>query len=72
MMAEVITHRSAENRQYVRQLLGRKQPGFAALLELALILAEWELWSPDLTAASAGTSLPWAGLDNLTGRLGSR
>ena len=57
-MAEVITQRSAENRQYVRQLLSRKQLGFAALLELALILAERELRSPDLTAASAGTSPP--------------
>jgi crotonobetainyl-CoA:carnitine CoA-transferase CaiB-like acyl-CoA transferase len=108
MMAEVVMQRSAENRQFVRQLLRRKQPGFAVVLELALMLAERNLRSPrlteptsapltggdlyahratiaallspwfdrrtlaDLTAAFAGTSVPWARLHDRTGRPGSR
>ena len=42
-MARVITQQSAENMEYVRGLLGEKQPGFSAALELALMLAELEL-----------------------------
>lgn len=42
-MAEVITRQSADNMQYVRRLLRQKQPGVAATLELALMLAEQEL-----------------------------
>jgi hypothetical protein len=47
-MAEVITQQSAENMQYVRRLLRQKQPGFAAMLELALMLAEQELGPPGI------------------------
>ena len=43
-MAEVVTRQGAENRQYLRRLLMQKQPGFAVTLELALMLAEQELW----------------------------
>lgn len=33
---------------YVHRLLGEKQPGFSAALELALMLAELELTSPEM------------------------
>ena len=46
-MTRVITQQSAENMVYVRRLLGEKQPGFCAALELALMLAELELASPE-------------------------
>jgi len=36
----VITEQSAKNVTYVRRLLRQKQPGFAAALELAVLLAE--------------------------------
>ena len=39
---------SAENMAYVRRLLGEKQPGLSAALELALMLAELELTSPEM------------------------
>ena len=53
-MAEAITRQSAENMQYVRRLLRQKQPGVAATLELALMLAEQELRPPGkLTDISA-------------------
>ena len=42
-MAIVITVQSTENMEYVRRLLKQKQPGFAAALELAVDLVEWEL-----------------------------
>ena len=46
-MAEAITRQSAENMQYVvRRLLRQKQPGVAAMLESALMLAERELRPP--------------------------
>ena len=45
-MAEVITRQSAENMHYVRRLLRQKEPGFAATLELVLMLAEQDLWPP--------------------------
>jgi hypothetical protein len=38
-----ITERSTENMAYVRGLLRQKQPAFSAVLELAVMLAEWEL-----------------------------
>ena len=47
-MTRVITQQSAENMTYVRRLLGEKQPGFSAALELALMLAELELTSPEM------------------------
>jgi WhiB family transcriptional regulator, redox-sensing transcriptional regulator len=47
-MARVITQQSAENMAYVRRLLGEKQPGFSAALELALMLAELELTSSEM------------------------
>lgn len=40
---EAITGQSTENMEYVRRLLGQKQPGFSAALELAVMLAELEL-----------------------------
>ena len=39
-METVITEQSAKNVTYVRRLLRQKQPGFAAALELAVLLAE--------------------------------
>lgn len=47
-MTRVITQQSAENMAYVPRLLGEKQPGFSAALELALMLAELELTSPEM------------------------
>ena len=47
-MAKVITRQSTENMEYVRRLLQEKQPGFSAALELALMLAELELWPPQM------------------------
>jgi hypothetical protein len=47
-MATVINQQSAENMAYVRRLLQEKQPGFAAALELALAVAELELWPPQI------------------------
>ena len=47
-MTRVITQQSAENMAYVRRLLGEKQPGFSTALELALMLAELELTSPEM------------------------
>ena len=47
-MTRVITQQSAENTAYVRGLLREKQPGFSAALELALMLAELELTSPEM------------------------
>jgi len=35
-----------ENMEYVRRLLGKKQPGFAASLELAVSLAETSMEKP--------------------------
>jgi len=48
-MTRVINQQSAENVAYVRRLLGRRQPGFSAALELALTLAETELICPELS-----------------------
>jgi hypothetical protein len=42
-MTRVITQQSAENMAYVRALLRRRQPGFSAALEVALMIAELEL-----------------------------
>jgi hypothetical protein len=47
-MTRVITQQSAENLAYVRRLLGEKQPGLSDALELALMLAELELTSPEM------------------------
>lgn len=49
-MTRVITQQSMENMEYVRVLLQEKQPGFSAALELALVLAELELWPPRMPA----------------------
>ena len=46
-MTSVITEQSADNMAYVRRLLHRKQPGFSATLELAVVLAALEL-TPDI------------------------
>ena len=46
-MTRVITQQSAENMAYVRRLLREKQPEFSAALELALMLVELELTSPE-------------------------
>ena len=42
-METVIAEQSAENMTYVRRLLRQKQSGFAAALELAVLLAEQRL-----------------------------
>ena len=47
-MAIVMTGQSAQNMEYVRRLLKLKQPGFAAVLELAVDLVERELSSPGM------------------------
>ena len=47
-MEMVITQQRTENMEYVRRLLQEKQPGFSAALELALMLAELELTSPEM------------------------
>jgi len=47
-MTRAITRQSTENMEYVRRLLNQKQPGFSAVLELALMLAEVELWPPQM------------------------
>lgn len=52
-MARVLTQQSAENMQYVRELLHQKQPGFSAALELALALAELELWPSQMLRATS-------------------
>lgn len=55
-MEMVITRRSTENMEYVRRLLAHKQPEFSLTLELAVMLAERELWPPeeprDISAAA--------------------
>jgi hypothetical protein len=45
-VAKFITQLSTENMEYVRSLLQQKQPAFSAAVELALVLAELELWPP--------------------------
>jgi hypothetical protein len=52
-MARVINQRSAENMAYVRRLLQEKQPGFSAALELALAVAELELWPSQMPAETS-------------------
>jgi hypothetical protein len=47
-MEMVITQQRTENMEYVRRLLRQKQPGFAVALELAVILVEEQLRSPDM------------------------
>ena len=47
-MEMVITQQRTENVEYVRRLLRQKQPGFAVALELAVILVEQQLRSPDM------------------------
>lgn len=47
-MTRVISKQSTENMEYVRTLLSRKQPGFSAALELAVMLAELELYPPQM------------------------
>jgi len=43
-----VAQQSTENMEYVRRLLSQKHPGFSAALELALMLAELELTSPEM------------------------
>jgi|HubBroStandDraft_3_1064219.scaffolds.fasta_scaffold393172_2 hypothetical protein len=45
-MAVNIANQAMENMEYVRRLLVQKQPGFAALLELATSLVEPKLGEP--------------------------
>jgi hypothetical protein len=56
-VAKLIAQQGTENMEYVRSLLRQEQPGFSATLELALVLAEVELWPPqiprDTSAATA-------------------
>jgi hypothetical protein len=52
-MTRGITQQSTENMEYVRMLLQEKQPGFSAALELALVLAELELWPPQVPAETS-------------------
>jgi hypothetical protein len=55
-MTRAITRQSTENMEYVRRLLNRKQPGFSAALELALMLAEVELWPPQMPRETSATA----------------
>ena len=54
-MTRVITQQSTENMEHVRGLLNQKQPGFSAALELALVLAELELWPPQMPPETHAT-----------------
>jgi hypothetical protein len=54
-MAEVITRQSAENTQYIRQLLREKQPGFAVTLELAVLLVQQDLLSPGIPSDTSAS-----------------
>jgi hypothetical protein len=47
-MTRVTTQQSTENMAYVRRLLRHQEPEFSAALELALLLAELELWPPQM------------------------
>jgi hypothetical protein len=47
-ITRALSQQNAENMAYVRRLLGEKQPGFSAALELALMRAELELTSPEM------------------------
>ena len=47
-MHMVITQQRTENMEYVRRLLRQKQPGYSVALELAVILVERQLTSPDM------------------------
>ena len=47
-MEMIITQQRTENMEYVRRLLRQKQPGFSVVLELAVILVEQQLRSPDM------------------------
>jgi hypothetical protein len=57
-METVITQQRRQNTAYVRRLLRQKQPGLAAALELAVLLAELGQASPELPCyISAGERL---------------
>jgi len=51
-METVITQQSRQNTAYVRRLLRQKQPGLAAALKLAVLLAERGQASPELPCSS--------------------
>ena len=53
-MDTVITEQSTPNMTYVRTLLRQQQPGFAAALERAVLLAEQELRQRSGSADDAG------------------
>jgi hypothetical protein len=48
-MPGVVTQQSTENMAYVRRLLRQTQPGFSAALESALLLAEPESASSEMS-----------------------
>jgi hypothetical protein len=54
-MTPVATQQSTQNMEYVLGLLQHKQPGFSASRELALVLAERELWPPQLAGETGAT-----------------
>lgn len=54
-MTRMITPQSRENMAYVRRLLRLRQPGFSAALDLALVLAEVELTSPEMPSETSGS-----------------
>jgi len=55
-MTRATTRQSTENMEYVRRLLNREQPGFSGVLELALMLAEVELWPPQMPRDTSATT----------------
>jgi hypothetical protein len=55
-MTRATTRQSTENMEYVRRLLNREQPGFSAALESALMLAELELWPPQMPRTTSATA----------------
>jgi len=55
-MTRATTRQSTENMEYVRSLLNREQPGFSCVLELALMLAELELWPPQMPRKTSATA----------------
>lgn len=62
-MTTVIAPDATQNAEYVRQLLRKKQPGFSAVLELALVIAELEQWPPQLPRETGGFARDFATAD---------
>jgi crotonobetainyl-CoA:carnitine CoA-transferase CaiB-like acyl-CoA transferase len=62
-MTTAIAPNVTQNAEYVRRLLHEKQPGFSAVLELALALAELEQWPAQLPRETGGFARDFATAD---------